>query len=239
MCGRFTLRSIDRLRAKFANLEWPEGSNLPVFTPRYNIAPSQEVLTVVESRQTRSVEVMTWGLIPSWSSEPTGIINARAETLETKPSFSESFKRRRCLIPADGFYEWRKNGKFKQPHYFQMIDEAPFAFAGLWDEWRDPALRSTPGRRAPVVSCAIVTTSPNELLSTIHDRMPVILPAEDYELWLSEDARVDDLTQLLVPYPADAMKSFPVSDKVNQSKVDDPQLVEAVELREAEQGMLF
>ncbi|MEK6280162.1 MAG: SOS response-associated peptidase [Acidobacteriota bacterium] len=240
MCGRFTIRSIDRLRARFNPRDWEEVLRQPLLRPRYNIAPGQEVLTVVEARNERSFELMNWGLIPSWSSEAAGFINARAETLEEKPSFSESFKRRRCLILADGFYEWRRNGKSKQPYYFQMKDESPFAFAGLWDQWLNPGRESESFKRnSAITSCSIITTAPNQLLAAIHDRMPVILPPEDYDTWLREDARPDELKALLAPYPADEMKSFPVSQQVNHAQVDNPQLVEPVEVKDIEQGLLF
>src|SRR5882672_2485913 len=158
MCGRYTLRS--RGSAKFYGVP---ASQLPLWVPRYNIAPSQDVPVIVAHGIERELALFQWGLIPSWSTEPKGFINARAETLEEKPSFSESFQRRRCLIPADGFYEWQRNGKNKQPYYFQLIDESPFSFAGIWDEWRKDDVS--------VASCAIITTKPNELLATIHDRM--------------------------------------------------------------------
>jgi putative SOS response-associated peptidase YedK len=171
----------------------------------------------------REVALVQWGLVPSWSTESSGLINARAETLEEKPSFAESFIRRRCLIPADGFYEWKRQGKWKQPYFFQLKDESQFAFAGIWDRWeRD-------GRS--ITSCAIITTTPNELLSEIHDRMPVILSASDQEAWLRNDADPRELKALLAPYPAGAMKSFPVSEKVNSALVDEPQLVEPIELQ--------
>src|SRR4030095_10176705 len=131
MCGRYTFRS--RGSAKFYGVP---ASELPFLVPRYNIAPSQDVPVIVERGAERELALFQWGLVPSWSKEPKGFINARAETLEEKPSFSESFQRRRCLIPADGFYEWRRNGRSKQPYFFQMKDEAPFAFAGIWDNWQ-------------------------------------------------------------------------------------------------------
>ncbi len=156
MCGRFTLRSPRRVRIERLPID-----GLFNTAPRYNIAPSQSVLAIVEGEVEREAALFQWGLIPSWSKEPKGFINARSETLEEKPSFSESFQRRRCLIPADGFFEWQKSSSSKQPYYFQMKDEAPFAFAGIWDEWRRDEL--------PITSCAIITTTPNELLAPIHD----------------------------------------------------------------------
>lgn len=215
MCGRFTLKSPRQIRfeAYVARL-----SETP---PRYNIAPSQEILAITQSESLRDLSSFVWGLIPSWSKEPKGFINARAETLEDKPAFSESFQRRRCLIPADGFYEWKRLGKTKQPYYFQLADESLFAFAGIWDEWRKDGVS--------IASCAIVTTTPNELLATIHDRMPVILNEEAQDAWL-QDAAPAALKSLLKPFPAAAMKSYPVSQEVNHAQAEDPQLVEPVEL---------
>lgn len=224
MCGRFTLRSPSRIKFDVRR-EAPPG----LFAPRFNIAPSQDVLTVMSDDGARALVPATWGLIPSWSQEPKGIINARCETLNEKPSFSESFERRRCLIPADGFYEWKRSGKSKQPYYFQMTDEEPFYFAGIWDEWR--------GGEESITSCAIITTTPNELLETIHDRMPVILPAHAQEAWLSNDTQPSELLSLLNPFSATAMKSYPVSQQVNAAKVEDPQLVEAIELSGAGTNM--
>ena len=196
-------------------------------------------MTIIQSGNEPAFKVMIWGLIPSWSREPAGLINARAETLEEKPSFSESFARRRCLILADGFYEWRRNGKQRHPYYFQMKDEAPFAFAGLWDRWRKPDDETSSVRRsAAITTCSIITTTPNELLATIHDRMPVILAPEDYAKWLNENARPDALREMLAPFPASEMKSFPVSSEVNHAAAEGPQLVEQVEVKE-EQGLLF
>jgi putative SOS response-associated peptidase YedK len=207
-------------------------SQLPSLTPRYNIAPSQEVLAITESQGRRELPLFLWGLIPSWSKDLKGFINARSETLEEKPSFSESFQNRRCLIPADGFYEWKRNGKSKQPYYFQLKDEAPFAFAGLWDEWHREGVSIT--------SCSIVTTMPNELLATIHDRMPVILGPEAQDTWLRDDVRPAELKSLLVPFPASAMQNYPVTQQVNRAQAEDAQLVEPIDLsQEATNWTLF
>ena len=211
MCGRFTLKKPERIRLPNYHSEFP------VLKPRYNIAPSQDVVTVVQRGSSPEAVFLQWGLIPSWSKEAKGIINARVETIEDKPSFNDSFKNRRCLILADGFYEWERHGKISQPYYFQMKDGPPFAFAGIWDRWRDN------GRT--IDSCAIITTTANELLATIHHRMPVILESESYGLWLSEDSRSADLKDLLAPYPADAMTSHPVSYDVNDAKLDDERMV--------------
>ena len=188
MCGRFTLR--DPRRAKFDRQPIGGLFNL---VPRYNIAPSQSVLAITERNAQLEASFYQWGLVPAWSSLPKGFINARAETLQEKPSFSESFQRRRCLIPADGFYEWKRSGKSKQPYYFQMKDEAPFAFAGIWDQWQ--------GDGRLIVSCAIITTTPNELLASIHDRMPVILSPASHHAWLNDEATPAALAILLCPFP--------------------------------------
>src|SRR5947207_270581 len=170
MCGRFTLHSRDRIKLK--------GSVSPnvAFEPRYNIAPSQNVLTIGDFGAGLEARLLTWGLIPSWSKDGKGFINARAETLEDKPSFGESFRLRRCLIPADGFFEWKRAGREKVPFYIQAADETPLMFAGIWDRWRN--------RGEQVTSCAIITTPSNELITELHDRMPAILPPEVQEAWL-------------------------------------------------------
>lgn len=215
MCGRFTLKKPGRIR--------PDGFNyaLGELTPRYNIAPSQEVLTIVECASQREATFLQWGLIPSWSQDAKGLINARVETIEEKRSFSESFRRRRCLILADGFYEWERIGKISQPYYFEMNDSAPFAFAGVWDHWRRDD-RS-------ITSCAIITTTANELLAKIHHRMPVILGTESYDLWLREDSRSADLKELLLPFPAKQMRSHAVGYDVNDANVDHEGLLSEVE----------
>src|SRR5437868_11014988 len=170
MCGRFTLHSRDRIKLKgLASLDLP-------FEARYNIAPSQSVLSLGDFGSGLEARLLTWGLIPSWSTDGKGFINARAETLEEKPSFSESFRLRRCLIPADGFFEWKRTGREKRPFYFQLNDESQFAFAGIWDQWG--------GGEESIKSCAIITTEANELIEAIHDRMPAILNTESYEVWL-------------------------------------------------------
>lgn len=216
MCGRFTLKRPERV-----NFHRIERSAFDGLVPRYNIAPSQNILTVVERGSHREATLLQWGLIPSWSKEAKGLINARVETIDEKPSFKESFQRRRCLIAADGFYEWERVGKISQPYYFQMKDGAPFAFAGLWDRWGDSS-RS-------VTACAIITTTANELLAEIHNRMPVILPSESFDLWLSDSSRASDLKDLLVPFPADLMTSHPVGYEVNDTKADDESLLRRVE----------
>ena len=219
MCGRFTL-SADKKSLENA---FPGAAILADIAPRYNIAPSQPV-AVIRDIHTKAVEFLRWGLIPHWAKdEQIGhkMINARAETLAEKPSFREPFKRRRCLILADGFYEWHKDphGRHTVPMYIRLKSGRPFAFAGLWDSWRsgDEELRT----------CTIITTTSNELVASIHDRMPVILAPENYWEWISAD--VKDLKShegLLVPYPSDEMEAFRVSARVNDPKVEGPECVE-------------
>ena len=161
MCGRFTLHSKDRIKLKgFTALDLP-------FEVGDNIAPSQQIFAIADFGGAIEARVLTWGLIPSWSTNGKGFINARAETLEEKPSFNESFRLRRCLIPADGFFEWKRTGREKRPYYIQPRDEEPVMFAGVWDTWRN--------RGELITSCAIITTAANELVAELHDRMPTIL----------------------------------------------------------------
>ena len=216
MCGRFTLKSPGRI--KFDRIA---RSDLPPLIPRYNIAPGQTVLAITQRDLEPETALLQWGLIPSWSTESKGFINARAETIEDKPSFGESFQRRRCLIPADGFFEWRRAGRSKQPYYFQMLDEAPFAFAGIWDQWTKDEV--------PILSCAIITTTANELLEPVHDRMPVMLRPESYGRWLDQEAHSAVLKELLVPFPAQEMKSHPVSSEVNYPDNDNEDLIVRVD----------
>jgi putative SOS response-associated peptidase YedK len=227
MCGRITLRRPDRVK-----LPGLDTRALLDEVPRHNIAPTQSIWVVTEANEERSVSLKQWGLIPAWSKKPTGFINARAETLETRPSFKEAFVRQRCLIPADGFYEWEKLGKAKQPHYFQMQSGEPFFLAGIWDEWQ---LNGT-----SMKTCAIITTNANSLLSTIHDRMPVILPDEALDEWLRSNTKSSELRELLSPFPNSMMQGFPVSLEVNHAECDHPGLVARLPPGElVRNGMLF
>ena len=223
MCGRYTLKTpIEAVADQFQFEELAEAK------PRYNIAPSQQVACVrVLPGLTRRVGAMLrWGLIPSWAKEPAmemKLINARAETVADKPAFRKPLRRRRCLVLADGFYEWRREGNAKQPFYIRMKDKRPFAFAGLWDRWVPPEGQA-------MESCALLTTEPNELMATIHNRMPVILPPGAYDPWLDPDLHdVSVLTPFLHPYPAAEMEAFPVSRKVNNPKFDDPACLNSIE----------
>lgn len=218
MCGRFTLiASMDELALRFRF----DSEGLDV-KQAYNIAPTQDVLTLVEG-DTRRAGYMRWGLIPRWAKKASigsRMINARAETMAEKPSFRDSLRRRRCLVLADGFYEWQRMGGTKRPMRIVMRSGEPFAFAGLWSVWKDPE-----GNRIP--SCTIITTTANELLSPVHDRMPVILSESAEELWL--DRGVEDpavLGSVLTPYADDAMETYEVSTLVNSVANDRPEVLE-------------
>jgi putative SOS response-associated peptidase YedK len=218
MCGRFTLTvDPDQLQQQFGLKQPPPAA----LAPRFNIAPSQAVAVVANNAE-RVLELFQWGLIPSWAKDPkigNKLINARAETLAEKPSFRSALKRRRCLVVADGFYEWKKEGSAKTPMYIQLKDGRPFAFAGLWEVWQPPA-------GSPVKTCTIITTEPNALLAGIHNRMPAILPPEGYDTWLTpgELPTVEALA-LLQPYDPAQMKATLVSSRVNSPAVDMPELV--------------
>ena len=225
MCGRFTLHSRDRIKHKgLATLDLP-------FEARYNIAPSQSVLSLGDFGSGLEARFLTWGLIPSWSTDGKGFINARAETLEEKPSFSESFRLRRCLIPADGFFEWKRTGREKRPFYFQVNDEMPFAFAGIWDTWSN--------RGDVVTSCAIITTAPNELVAELHDRMPAMLLDDFHDAWLDPTTDRAVLTRMLKPFPSLRMKTHAVSSGVNSPDNDTPDLLVRVDTEVGQTLSLF
>jgi putative SOS response-associated peptidase YedK len=223
MCGRFTVRTAPRVK-----LDQTNNLDLP-FEARFNIAPGQDVLVVADLGNGLELTKFVWGLIPEWSSDGKGFINARAETVETKPSFSEAFRRRRCLILADGFYEWRRTGRSKQAFYFQLSDQSSFAFAGVWDRWGRP----------PVNTCAIITTTANAVLQPVHDRMPVILDPESYRMWLDPRTNAASLRELLVPFPDVAMTSHPVSSAVNFVEREGPELITRVDFEVGTTPALF
>jgi putative SOS response-associated peptidase YedK len=219
MCGRFTL-TIDPMHLQQA-FPWAViPDDLP---PRYNVAPSQPIAVIPNTGENK-LTMFKWGLIPSWSKDPSigdRMINARSETLAEKPSFRNAYRRRRCLILSDGFYEWQQNPdlKTKQPVYIRFNDGRPFAFAGLWEIWNSPD-------GSEIRSCTIITTQPNSLLQPIHNRMPVLLPSDAYPEWLDTEERMPDkLNHLLVPYPPEQMVAYPVSRLVNSPQVDSPELV--------------
>jgi putative SOS response-associated peptidase YedK len=195
---------------------------LPDTLPRYNVAPTQSVVAIVAEDGIRKAQKFRWGLVPSWSKDAkvnAAMINARSETIAEKPAYRAAFKRRRCLIPADGFYEWKAVGKVKFPHHIGMKDGAPFAMAGIYEVWRDKANPDA----EPLFTAAIVTTGPNELMEKIHDRMPVILAPEDWDTWLDPDAEPAALLELLRPFPAEKMAARPVSRAVSNARNEGPQ----------------
>lgn len=221
MCGRFTLTSnLDDLQGRFAFLD----AQLE-HQPRYNIAPTQQVLVVTNQGEKRAA-MMRWGLIPFWAKDPkigSRMINAVGETVATKPAFRAAFRKRRCLVLANGFFEWRKEGKLKIPTYIFQKNREPFAFAGLWETWNPP-------EGGPVLSCTIVTTTPNEFIAPIHNRMPVVLSQEAEALWLdpmTEEAAI--LEPLLISSPPELLDSYVVSDAVNAAKNYGPECIEPVE----------
>jgi len=216
MCGRYTLTAdLKKVADRF-------GAPLPpasaTYNPRFNIAPTQPVIVVGDDGK-RYIKQMLWGLIPSWAKDPgigNRMINARVETLAEKPAFRAALKKRRCIIPADGFYEWQKLGKVKQPVRIVLKNREPFGFAGLWEHWQSP-------EGEEVLSCTIVTTEANELLKAVHDRMPVILTRDAEALWLDPKTQdAEKLLPLLRQYPADEMEFYRVSREVNSPAVDKP-----------------
>ena len=221
MCGRFTSRATPKqVKKEFkAAVENPA-----ILTPRYNIAPTQMIPVVLDDTGTRIVTQLKWGLVPSWAKDAligSRMINARAETVAEKPSFRDAFKRRRCIVPASGFYEWKRAAKgAKQPFYFYLKDKEVFGFAGLWEEWTDKETGDL------LETCTIITTEANAVLEPIHDRMPVILKSGDYDRWLdTKETDTEKLKTLLVPYPAAEMSSHAVSRAVNSPTADAPELI--------------
>ena len=225
MCGRFA----NRAKPEQIKTEFKTGNKNPeLYKARYNIAPAQMIDAVfAETENERILTELKWGLVPSWAKDAgigNKMINARAETLSEKPSFREAFKKRRCIIPATGFYEWRKKGTgaaaVKQPFYFYLKEKEVFGFAGLWEEWID----KTSGEI--LETCAIITTSANEVLKPVHERMPVILKAEDYDLWLDPKTNdADRLQNLLAPFPPEEMAAHAVSTAINYPESDSPELI--------------
>jgi putative SOS response-associated peptidase YedK len=206
--------------------------------PRYNIAPTQPVLTVrrEHGQKVRRFTTMRWGLIPSWAKDVSignRTLNARSETVITTPAFRDSILTKRCLIPADGFYEWRRMGSAKQPYCFEVGEGEVFAFAGLWDHWRSPDGQI-------VESCTVLTTHPNSLVADIHDRMPVIVAPDKYETWLDPDINdFDAIRDILKPYEANLMRRYPVSMRLNNSKNDDAESASPITLEASTQEPLF
>jgi len=222
VCGRFTLRT------PAENLAQSFGVDIPAeYIPRYNIAPTQPILSVMAEpdKSRRKISFMRWGLVPPWAKDTSvGMINARAESVAVKPSFKKAFLEARCLIPADGWYEWKHDGKGKQPYYFHLKENLPFSFAGLWSRWKEKDTGKT------LDSCAIITTMANEKAAAIHDRMPVVLSPDIYEAWLDPlMKKTEELISFLKPFPSEDILAYPVSTVVNSGRVDSPKCIESLE----------
>jgi putative SOS response-associated peptidase YedK len=215
MCGRYTLiRPAEEVARAFDLAEWPD------WQPRYNVAPTQQAFVVRQDGSARAGSLMRWGLVPPWSKGPGDgppLINARADTAHEKPAFRSAFRKRRCLLIQDGFYEWKADGTKKLPHHFTLAGGGPFAVAALWERWE--------GGEVPLEAVALLTTEANDIVRPCHDRMPVILPPEAQRLWPSE-ADPDALRALLVPYPASRMAARAVGKAVGSPRNEGPQCLE-------------
>jgi putative SOS response-associated peptidase YedK len=232
MCGRYRLSR----RKQIVEEHFDSVSGEEEWSPRYNIAPTQPIPVIRQNPKgpTRELSLIRWGLIPSWakdSSAAAKMINARSETARTKPAFRDALKSRRCLIPADGFYEWMRTGKAKQPYCFEVNDGELFAFAGLWDRWKDPSGKL-------VETCSILTTTPNAVTSAVHDRMPVILDPDGYDLWLDPWMKdVAAASDLLKPFDARQMRCYPISTRINHAANDDKECSRPVGLAQIQSGL--
>jgi putative SOS response-associated peptidase YedK len=229
MCGRFAFYSPHEAMVRLFGL-----TGGPEVEPHYNIAPTQFVPTVRhDETAARRLALLYWGLVPSWAKEKSigaRMINARAETVSEKPSYRSAFRRRRCLVLADGYYEWQAQPQGKQPHFIGMRNGEPFAMAGLWEAWREE------DSIEPLESCAIITTDASVELAQIHNRMPVILAPEQYDFWLDRhNEDVAALTELLQPFPGSALQAIPVSKRVNNARNDDADLVRRAAARQEEE----
>jgi len=220
MCGRFTLHFPVELLAEIFGLQ-----NLPGLVPRYNIAPTQVTAVVRSSENTRRLDLLRWGFMPSWAKDisiGSRMINARSESLPDKPAFRKAVRFRRCIVPASGFYEWKPDGSRKVPYYIRLSDGTPMGLAGIWEAWKTP-------EGFFLETFTILTTSANPLITPIHDRMPVILHPDAYDLWLDKGVSNPEQLQLLYPpYPADLMTLYPVSTLVNSPQNDNPACIEPV-----------
>jgi putative SOS response-associated peptidase YedK len=216
MCGRFTIFiSLDQL-VKLLNI-----FDLPALPPSYNVCPGQKIAAIRRIADKYRLDYLYWGLIPSWAKDKSishKLINARAETITEKPSFRNAFRSRRCLVPANGFYDWGEVNGIRTPHYFHLKDNQPMMFAGLWEHWKSPEGET-------IESCTIITTTANTLVQNIHDRMPAILPQAEYVSWLAPDAKPQELVQLLQPFPSDLMEYYPVSTLVNNPRNNSADLI--------------
>jgi putative SOS response-associated peptidase YedK len=224
VCGRFVQANSPTLLAEHFDVDELALAEEP--EPSWNVAPRAEVLTIVEKDDHRRMGRMRWGLVPSWASDPgvgDRMINARAESVMEKPAFRAAFERRRCIIPADGFYEWQHTGAASQPMYIHARSGAPLAFAGIWEVWRDPGTPDAPLLR----TCAVITTAANALVAPIHDRMPAMLDPSEWGAWLDRaDHDIAQLATFLDPAPDDLLECWPVSTRVNNARNDGASLIE-------------
>ena len=233
MCGRYRLSR----RKQIVEVHFSSASGDEDWNPRYNIAPTQLVPVIRQNpkQPIRELSLLRWGLIPSWMKDLSAaatMINARSETAGTKPAFRDALKSRRCLIPADGFYEWQRVGKIKQPYCFEVGNAEMFAFAGIWDRWKDPSGNW-------VRTCSILTTTPNAVTSAVHDRMPVILDPDSYDLWLDPGMQdASTVSDMLKPCDAQLMRCYPISTRINHVANDDEACSTPVELAQT-QARLF
>lgn len=224
MCGRYRLSR----RKQILEEHFDSVSGMEDWSPRYNIAPTQSVPVIRQNPKepVRELSLFRWGLVPRWAKDPSvaaRMINARSETASTKPAFSDALRFRRCLVPADGFYEWQKTGKVKQPYCFEINDGELFAFAGIWERWNDASGK-------PLETFSILTTFPNAVTSSVHDRMPVIVSPDSYDCWLDPGMKdVAAVSELLRPYDARLMRRYPVSSRVNSAINDDEECSRPVE----------
>jgi putative SOS response-associated peptidase YedK len=222
MCGRYALQSTPaELVTRFGLDECTD------FGPRFNIPPGTDIPVIRQSPEGRRVlHLLRWGLVPHWSKDPAigaKLNNARGESVAEKPSFRDAFRRRRCLIPASGFYEWKSEGKVKQPYYISLKSGEPMAMGGLWESWKasDGSILRT---------VCVVTTSPNSVMATIHDRMPVIIASDQWQTWLS--GRSEEVAGMVAPYREEELQAWPVSRRVSKTQDDEAGLIEPVELSE-------
>ena len=232
MCGRYRLsRRKQIIEEQFETHPWDDD-----WSPRFNVAPTQPVPVIRQhpKEPVRQLSLMKWGLIPNWAQNPSvasGTINARSETAATKPAFRDPLKLRRCLIPADAFYEWKRTGASKQPYCFEVNESELFAFAGLWDGWKDASGQW-------IKTCSILTTTPNAVTSAVHNRMPVILHPASYDLWLDPGMQnVSAISELLKPYDARLMRCYPVSTRINHVANDDEECSRPVEPAQVQEGL--
>src|ERR1700756_5147603 len=227
MCGRYRLsRRKQIIEEHFETAPWDDD-----WSPRYNIAPTQQIPVVRQhpKEPLRQLSLMKWGLVPNWARDAsiaTGTINAKSETAATKPAFRDPIRLRRCLVPADGFYEWKRTGAAKQPFCFEVNEGELFAFAGLWDGWKN-------AEGQWVKTCSILTTTPNAVTATVHDRMPVILQPDSYDLWLDPGMTdVQVVSEILKPFGAEHMRCYPVNARVNHVANDDEECSRPVDIAE-------